>query len=138
MTQPRGLGRAALTYGGAEMGARAAWFAVVLALGCVLPQRDFGAWSLLLALVGLVAGALVTIGPYSYLAANGIDLSEVYAQSGTVEVAGVGFDMTLNIGIFPENVAIIAGFVVFATLAAGLYPAWKAGRVSPVETIKLV
>ncbi len=94
--------------------------------------------SLLLAMVGLAAGGLVTIGPYSYLAANGIDLSEVYAQAGTVEVAGVGFDMTLHIGIFPENVAIIAGFVVVATLAAGLYPAWKAGRVSPVETIKLV
>jgi ABC-type lipoprotein release transport system permease subunit len=94
--------------------------------------------SLLLALVGLAVGGLVTIGPYSYLAANGIDLSEVYAQAGTVEVAGVGFDMTLHIGIFPENVAIIAAFVVCATLAAGLYPAWKAGRVSPVETIKLV
>ncbi len=94
--------------------------------------------SLWLAIVGLLAGALVTIGPYRYLAANGIDLSEVYAQSGTVEVAGVGFDMTLHIGIFPENVAIIAAFVVAATLAAGLYPAWRAGRVSPVDAIRLV
>jgi ABC-type lipoprotein release transport system permease subunit len=30
------------------------------------------------------------------------------------------------------------GAVLLATLAAGLYPAWKVGRVAPVETIKLV
>jgi O-antigen/teichoic acid export membrane protein len=49
-----GVGRATLTYAGAELGARAAWFAVVLLLSCLLPQRDFGAWSLLMALAGLL------------------------------------------------------------------------------------
>ena len=43
-----------MAFAGAEMGARLAWFGLVLALGCLLPQRDFGAWSLLMALVGLV------------------------------------------------------------------------------------
>jgi ABC-type lipoprotein release transport system permease subunit len=28
--------------------------------------------------------------------------------------------------------------VFIATLTAGLYPAWRAGRISPVESIKLV
>ena len=34
--------------------------------------------------------------------------------------------------------AYIAIAVVVATLAAGLYPAYKAGRVSPVEAIRIV
>jgi ABC-type lipoprotein release transport system permease subunit len=44
----------------------------------------------------------------------------------------------LKIGIFPENVMIIILAAVLATLLAGLYPAWKAGRVDPAETIRLV
>ena len=30
------------------------------------------------------------------------------------------------------------GAALVATLIAGIYPAWKAGRVAPVETIRLV
>ncbi len=54
MSRPARLGSATLAYAGSELGARAAWFAVVLALGCLLPQREFGAWSLLMALAGLL------------------------------------------------------------------------------------
>jgi O-antigen/teichoic acid export membrane protein len=54
VSKPRALGPSTLTYAGAEILARGAWFALVLALGCLLPQRDFGAWSLLMALVGLL------------------------------------------------------------------------------------
>ncbi len=53
MSAPR-LGRATLTYAGGELAARGAWFALVLALGCILPQRQFGAWGLLVAAVGLL------------------------------------------------------------------------------------
>ncbi len=93
--------------------------------------------SLWLALVGLGAGALLTAGPYYYLSTNGIDLSEVYGDEA-LEIAGVGFSPLLSVGIFPENVALIAVFAVVATLASGLYPAWRAGRVVPSEAIKLV
>jgi ABC-type lipoprotein release transport system permease subunit len=46
--------------------------------------------------------------------------------------------MHMNIGIFPEHAVFIAACMVLATLAAGLYPAWKAGHVEPVDSIKLV
>ncbi|MBN1336095.1 MAG: ABC transporter permease [Deltaproteobacteria bacterium] len=92
-----------------------------------------------LALLGIVAGTILTVPVYLPLAKNGIDLTEVYTSGGqALEVAGVGFDMVLRIGIFPEHVLFIALCIVFATLAAGLYPAWRVGHVEPVESIKLV
>jgi ABC-type lipoprotein release transport system permease subunit len=93
--------------------------------------------SLWLGLVGLLAGALVTIGPYAYLAQTGIDASAM-TGGGATEVAGVGFDLVLRIGIYPESALLIAAAIIVATLLAGVYPAARAGRVVPVEAIKLV
>jgi ABC-type lipoprotein release transport system permease subunit len=44
----------------------------------------------------------------------------------------------IRVGIFPEHALFIALAAVFATLFSGIYPAWKAGKVVPVESIKLV
>jgi ABC-type lipoprotein release transport system permease subunit len=94
----------------------------------------------LLALVGLLASALLTAGPYLYLARTGIDLTKAYETQGmtSFEIGGVGLDPILKIGIYPENAIAIAIAIVLATLIAGLYPAWRAGRVNPVESINLV
>lgn len=116
-------------------------FGILLAIG-YSPRQIFrlvmweSAW---LSLVGIAASALITAWPYYYLAKNGINMAKVMTNGQNSEVAGVGFDMThLNIGIYPEHAVVIAVCIVLATLAAGLYPAWKAGRVEPVESIKLV
>jgi len=55
-----------------------------------------------------------------------------------IDIAGVGFDPIMRIGIFPEHAVFIALAILLATLAAGLYPAWKVGRIEPVESIKVV
>ncbi|MBN2798153.1 MAG: ABC transporter permease [Deltaproteobacteria bacterium] len=115
-------------------------FGIMMAIG-YSPRQLFAlvmAESGLLALLGLVGAALITAWPYYYLYTHGIDMSAAYSESGTVEVGGVGFDTILRIGIYPENALIIALAVVLATVLAGIYPAWKAGRVSPVESINLV
>ena len=39
---------------------------------------------------------------------------------------------------YDPDAIFIAVSVLVVTMAAGLYPAWKAGRVEPVETIRLV
>ncbi|MCK6504685.1 FtsX-like permease family protein [Myxococcota bacterium] len=92
-----------------------------------------------LALVGILMGLLVTAGPYLYLASHPIDLTEVYAQQGqSMDIAGIGMSPLLQIGIYPENLALILLGVVLATMLSGLYPAWQAGRTVPVQTIKLV
>jgi ABC-type lipoprotein release transport system permease subunit len=93
--------------------------------------------SLWLGLVGLAAGAALTVGPYYYLSTKGIDMSAMVGGEG-MEVAGVAVSTVMRAGIFPEHVIMIAIAVFVATMLSGLYPAWRAGRVVPVETIKLV
>jgi len=92
-----------------------------------------------LAAIGLVLCFLVTVGPYYYLHKTGIDMTEVFAQQGgSMDIGGVGMDPILRIGIFPENAVAVAVGIVLAVMLAGLYPAWKAGRVEVVESINLV
>jgi ABC-type lipoprotein release transport system permease subunit len=113
-------------------------FGIMMAIG-FSPARLFGLVmfeSLWLGLVGLALAVAVTAGPYTYLARTGIDLTAMGA-AGT-EVAGVAVTTVMRVGIYPENAAIIAAAALLATLLSGLYPAWKAGRVEPVDSIRLV
>ncbi len=114
-------------------------FGIMLAIG-FSPRQLFGlvVWeSLLLGVVGVVLGLAVTSWPYYYLSTHGLDLSAATAGQD-MEIAGVGMSSILYVGIFPEHLLIILAGVISATMLAGLYPAWRAGRVNPVESIYLV
>ena len=91
-----------------------------------------------LAVVGLVAAAVVTIGPYLYLSSTGLDVTAVLGDAADLEIAGIGFSPILKVGIYPENALLIGVCALIAILLAGVYPAWKAGHTDPVETIRLV
>jgi ABC-type lipoprotein release transport system permease subunit len=93
--------------------------------------------SLWMAILGLLAAALFTAGPYYYLSTNGLDWSALIGAD-SLEVAGIAMPTRMRVGIFPENAITIIVFALLATLASGVYPAWRAGRVEPVETIRLV
>ena len=114
-------------------------FGIMLAVG-FSPAQLFGlvmlesAW---LAVIGLAAAAAVTIGPYLYLASTGIDMSALLPE-GQTEIAGVGMSSTLQFGIHGESVMLIGVAALAAILLSGVYPAWRAGRADPVETIRLV
>jgi ABC-type lipoprotein release transport system permease subunit len=94
--------------------------------------------SLWLAVVGLVAAVVVVSGPYLYLASTGINITAMLGSDEGFEIAGVTMPEVMRVGIFPEHAAIIAIAAVLAIVLSGLYPAWKAGHVDPVETIRLV
>ncbi|MEX1362410.1 MAG: FtsX-like permease family protein [Nannocystaceae bacterium] len=113
-------------------------FGIMAAIG-VSPAQLFGLvmWeSIWLALVGLVGSVIAIAAPYYYLSTEGIDYSALVGENA--EVAGVAMDPILYVRIYPESALVIAAAVVLATLASGLYPAWRAGRANPADAIRLV
>jgi ABC-type lipoprotein release transport system permease subunit len=94
--------------------------------------------SLWMAVVGLIAAAVVTAWPYYYLSNHGIDYSAMLGEADTAEIAGVGLSTTISVGIYPESAVVIVVLAIIAICLSGIYPAWKAGHVKPVEVIKLV
>ena len=90
-----------------------------------------------LAVVGLAGAALVSVGPYLYLASTGIDVSGLIPAE-QMEVAGVGMSTVMQVGIYGESVALIGISALTAIMLSGVYPAWRAGHADPVETIRVV
>ena len=114
-------------------------FGIMMAIG-FSPGKLFKLvmWeSFWLGVTGFVAGVLVTAWPYYYFATTGIDYSSMIGEGGT-DVAGVAIDPVLFVRIYPENAILITVLIVLTTMIAGLYPAWRAGRIAPVDAIKLV
>ena len=55
-----------------------------------------------------------------------------------VEIAGAVMNMVVRATVYPDHAVIIAVAIIGVTLLSGLYPAWRAARVQPVDAIKLV
>lgn len=91
-----------------------------------------------LALVGLFVGAAITIYPYLALAEKGLDIRAMIGGRDVPEISGIAMNPVIPFGIYPENAVIIAILVLVATMLSGVYPAWRASRVVPIDTIKLV
>lgn len=92
--------------------------------------------SLWLGLCGIVAGVLLSAGPYWYLSTTGLDTTAM--MGGNAQISGVTMSPILYVRLYPDHALYIALAIVVATVAAGLYPAFKAGRVAPVEAIRIV
>jgi ABC-type lipoprotein release transport system permease subunit len=58
--------------------------------------------------------------------------------NGQAQVSGVSISPIIYAEIYPPHLFFIGLAVIAATMLAGLYPAYKAGRVSPVEAIRIV
>lgn len=116
-------------------------FGILMAIG-FNPGRLFGLVmleSLWLGLIGLLAGTAILAGPYYYLSTVGLDLTKAFAAGQQqADIAGVAMSMVVKMDLHHTSAIAIACMVLGATLLSGVYPAWKAGRVEPVDSIKLV
>jgi ABC-type lipoprotein release transport system permease subunit len=111
-------------------------FGLILALGSrpmylrgmiMLEALSLG---LLAATIGSVLGSLATW----YLAEVGINLAAFVPE--TLEFGGVVFDPVIRAKWDQFWMIRIAGYVVGLTILAALYPAIKAGRITPVEGMR--
>lgn len=113
-------------------------FGVMLAVG-MSPSNLFllvMIESFWLAVIGLIIGTIVTIPWYLYMAETGIDLTATYGDS--FSFGGVLLDTVFKIRLFKESIiAILLGLFGLALLS-GAYPAWRAGRIPPVESLKVL
>jgi len=89
-----------------------------------------------LAIVGLILGIVITAPWYVFLYRTGIDFSGAFGTD--FSYGGVLVDPVFKARLFKESVMAILGGVFILALLAGLYPAWRAGRVPPVESLKTI
>jgi len=89
-----------------------------------------------LAIVGLLLGIVITAPWYYFLYHTGIDFSGAFGND--FSYGGVLVDPVFKARLFKESVTAILGGVFVLALLAGLYPAWRAGRVPPVESLKTI
>jgi ABC-type lipoprotein release transport system permease subunit len=89
-----------------------------------------------LAIVGLILGIIITAPWYYFLYHTGIDFSGAFGND--FSYGGVLVDPVFKARLFKESVMAILGGVFMLALLAGLYPAWRAGRVPPVESLKTI
>lgn len=105
-------------------------FGVMMAIG-TSPRKLFlliMVESFWLYLTGLGLGVFITAPWFYYMSHVGIDLSRFLTDG--MDIGGVFVDPVLRFRLFKESVfAILSGLFLF-TMAAGIYPAWKASRWS--------
>lgn len=89
-----------------------------------------------LALLGLILGVIMTAPWYYFLYTTGIDMSADLGNG--FSYGGVLVDPVFKARLFPESVVAILVSVFTLAMAAGAYPAWKAGRTPPIESLKTI
>ena len=89
-----------------------------------------------LALIGLAVGIIITAPWYAYLHYVGLDFSG--AIGNDYSAGGVLVDPIFRIRLYKESIIAILSGVFSLTLLSGIYPAWRAGRTPPVESLKAI
>ena len=87
-----------------------------------------------MALIGIAVGIVITAPWYAYLYYVGLDFSGAIGED--YSAGGVLVDPLFKIRLYKESVIAILSGVFALTLLSGLYPAWRAGRIAPVESLK--
>ncbi len=89
--------------------------------------------TVLLVLAGSVAGFALGLWAVAYFGAHGIDLSR-FAEAFSF----MYMDPIVHPSLQPASCLRILGAAVVGAIAAGLFPAWKAARLEPVQALRKV
>ena len=89
-----------------------------------------------LAVLGLILGIIITAPWYYYLYTTGIDFSGAFGDD--FSYGGVLIDPVFKARLFNESIVAILAAVFTLAMCAGAYPAWRAGRVPPVDSLKTI
>ncbi len=111
-------------------------FGIILAVGAGARRlrRLVYLEALLLGLIAVVVGTIFGSLLTWYLQAVGIDIRNFVSE--TLEFGGVVFDPILRATWdFPWMVKM-SFYLLFLSVLAAAYPAWKAGRISPAEALR--
>ncbi len=111
-------------------------FGIMMAVGMNPSQvvRMVMVESFWLGLMGLLLGVLITTPWFLYMSQTGIDFSSMIGED--YNAGGVLVDPVMKFRLYKESgMAIMVG-VFGLTILAGIYPAYRAGRIPPVESIK--
>lgn len=88
-----------------------------------------------LAVLGLIIGIIISAPWYYYMSTTGIDFSAVIGDD--MDFGGVLIDPVMKIRLFKESIYAILFGLFFLALTSGAYPAWRAGRALPVDSLKV-
>lgn len=111
-------------------------FGIMMAVGMEPKQvvRLVLVESFWLGCLGIVMGVVLTTPWFIYMRNTGIDLSGLVGDD--YSAGGVLVDPVMKLTLFKESAFFILLTVFLLTLAASVYPAIRAGRILPVDTIK--
>jgi len=109
-------------------------FGVLVSLG-TRPERILGlvvAESLLLGLIGCLVGVAIAMGVLHGLGAVSL---AAFAQQ---DLLGVRFPAVIHLHVHGQALASAAATALLTVLAGGLWPAFRASRLKPVEATRFV
>ena len=111
-------------------------FGIMMAVGMAPGQvvRLVLVESFWLGCVGIVMGIVLTTPWFIYMSGTGIDMSGLIGED--YNAGGVLVDPVFKLRLFKESALYILLTVFLLTMAASVYPAIRAGKIMPVETIK--
>ncbi|MCJ7499402.1 ABC transporter permease [bacterium] len=85
--------------------------------------------------MGITLGVIIGLGVNWYFSTYGLDLSSLSSQNDW-SLAGTVIDPVLRSHLRPHRAVGLCLAVFLLTVTMGIYPAWKASRILPVEAME--